>query len=160
VESGYSPKTAAGLRARGAAVAQAQCGLYSMQGETCIFIYLREIKGAAPVARFAPTTAPPVPAGASRWKADGTMKHIPFVGFPLAEQDALLAALRQVGLAPQRVCASRLEWGDTVAPLENTAFTTVTTPEWSRTYPVDAGLGWIEALQRDLASGRVPELRG
>lgn len=75
------------------------------------------------------------------------MRHIPFVAFPPAEQEALLATLRQAGVAPQRICVSRVEWVG-----ESAALTTVTAPGWSRTY----GRDWLQALASDLRAGAHP----
>jgi hypothetical protein len=82
------------------------------------------------------------------------MKHIPFVAFPPAEQKALLAVLRQGGLAPQRVCASRFEWSDEIWPDGAVAFTTITGPGLVRSYPDRADVCWLSELERDLAQPR------
>jgi hypothetical protein len=79
------------------------------------------------------------------------MKHIPFVEFPLAEQDALLSALRLLGVRPQRVCVSRVELGGSAGSPNLGGFTTVSAPGLCRSYPADADLGWIHAMTLDLA---------
>lgn len=79
------------------------------------------------------------------------IKHIPFVAFPRSEQNAVLAALRRAGVAPQGVCVSRMEWDYTVDSLAGRAFTTVTAPGLCRTYPQGADLEWIMALASDLS---------
>jgi hypothetical protein len=80
------------------------------------------------------------------------MKHIPFVAFPRAEQEALLAALWAAGVAARGFCASRVEWADTPASAPDGGFALVTAQGLCRAYPAGAGLGWISALQRDLAA--------
>ena len=78
------------------------------------------------------------------------MQHIPFLEFPRAEQRELLAAVRQSGLSTRGVCASRVQWDDAAG------FASVTVGGVCRSYPADAGAGWIEALRRDLS----PAVRG
>jgi hypothetical protein len=79
------------------------------------------------------------------------MRHIPFAAFPIPEQNALLAVLRQFGLAARGVCASRVEWQDTELPHEVRAFTAVTTPGLTRAYPEAEDRCWLSALEQDLA---------
>lgn len=82
------------------------------------------------------------------------MKYIPFVAFPVVEQEALLAALQQQGVQARGVCVSRVEWcGSTTSPQAG-GFTTVSAPGLCRSYPAAAGFGWIRALQLDLAAAR------
>lgn len=76
------------------------------------------------------------------------MRTIPFADFPRAEQEALLALLRQLRVAPQVVCASRVEWHARGCP--GAGFTAVTAPGLCGTYPAAAGLGWLHALGQDL----------
>lgn len=82
------------------------------------------------------------------------MKHIPFVAFPQAEQEALLLALRQLGVQERGVCVTRVEWGGTEASPQVGGFTTVSAPGLCRSYPADGGLEWIRALELDLATER------
>ena len=75
------------------------------------------------------------------------MKHIPFVAFPAAEQNGLLAVLRQVGLAPNKVCVSRMEAAETDEPA---VFTTVTAPGLSWIHRERSDECWLSALEREL----------
>jgi hypothetical protein len=81
------------------------------------------------------------------------MKQIPFVGFARAEQDALVAMLRQLGVRLGDVCASRFEWDGAALPAATQAITTVTAPGFCATYEADGGLDWIVSLRGDLSRG-------
>ncbi|MGV3571392.1 MAG: hypothetical protein ACO1PB_12395 [Ramlibacter sp.] len=78
------------------------------------------------------------------------MKHTPFVAFPLAEQEALLAVLLQAGVATRGFCASRIEWPAAEEGAPGGSFALVTAAGLCRSYPADAEGGWIADLQRDL----------
>ncbi|QJW85385.1 hypothetical protein HK414_24485 [Ramlibacter terrae] len=78
------------------------------------------------------------------------MKQTPFVAFPLAEQEALLAVLLQAGVATRGFCASRIEWPDAEEGTPGASFALVTAAGMCRSYPADAACGWIAELQRDL----------
>ena len=78
------------------------------------------------------------------------MKHIPFSAFPLTEQAALLAVLREAGVEPQGFCVSRVEWADPSVHEQGCGFALVTAPGLCRSYLADAGADWIQALQSDL----------
>jgi hypothetical protein len=82
------------------------------------------------------------------------MKHIPFVAFPPAEQNGLLAVLRQVGMAPSRVCASRIEAAESPSGSGATVFTTVTAPGLSWTHEDRNDECWLSALERELSLRR------
>ena len=82
------------------------------------------------------------------------MKYVPFVAFPAAEQEALLAALQQLGVQARGVCVSRVEWGGSATSPQAGGFTTVSAPGLCRSYPADVDLGWIRALELDLAAVR------
>ena len=82
------------------------------------------------------------------------MKYIPFVAFPAAEQNGLLAVLRQVGMATSRVCASRLEGVENPSASGSSAFTTVTAPGLSWTHEERNDECWLSALARDLTLRR------
>ncbi|RYF14882.1 MAG: hypothetical protein EOO30_16720 [Comamonadaceae bacterium] len=77
------------------------------------------------------------------------MKQIPFLAFPSSEQEALLRALQRAGVPRRGVCVSRFELAVQAARKER-AFTTISAPGWSRTYPEAAG-DWIHSLERELA---------
>jgi hypothetical protein len=77
------------------------------------------------------------------------MKQIPFLAFPAREQDALYRALRNAGVAPRKVCVSRLEL---VEPEVTGSYATVTTPRWCRTYDCAIEANWIAVLEHELAS--------
>jgi hypothetical protein len=77
------------------------------------------------------------------------MKQIPFLAFPVREQDALYRALRNAGVAPRKVCVSRVEL---VEPEVPGAFATVTTPSWCRTYECSREPDWIAVLEHELAA--------
>lgn len=77
------------------------------------------------------------------------MKQIPFLAFPVREQDALYQAFSNAGMAARKVCVSRLEMVD---PEVTGAFATVTTPHWCRTYACDAHPDWIAVLEHELAA--------
>jgi hypothetical protein len=77
------------------------------------------------------------------------MKQIPFLAFPVREQDALYVALRNAGVAPRKVCVSRVELAD---PEVAGAFATVTTPLWCRTYECSTDRNWIAVLEHELAA--------
>ncbi len=78
------------------------------------------------------------------------MKYVPFVAFTRAEQTGLLALLRQVGLAPSTVCASRLEGVENPSASGFSAFTTVTAPGLSWMHEERNDECWLSALERDL----------
>lgn len=75
------------------------------------------------------------------------MEFIPFLAFAECEQDAIVRALRQAGIAPARVCVSRLRLQE---PRGWCALTTVSTPRWSRTYGSCSGADWLAAFEREL----------
>jgi hypothetical protein len=77
------------------------------------------------------------------------MDFIPFLAFPVGEQDAIVRALMQAGIATARVCVSRLEVSETEAR-EWSALTTVSTPRWSRTYGSTPEADWLVAFRREL----------
>lgn len=77
------------------------------------------------------------------------MKQIPFLAFPVREQDAVYRALRNAGLAPRKVCVSRVELAD---PEVAGSFATVTTPLWCRTYDCGRESNWIGVLESELAA--------
>lgn len=77
------------------------------------------------------------------------MKQTPFLAFPSSEQEALLRALQRAGVPRRGVCVSRFELA-VQAAREGRAFTTISAPGWSRTYPAAAG-DWIRSLERELA---------
>ena len=77
------------------------------------------------------------------------MKQIPFLAFPVREQDALYRAFSNAGLAARKVCVSRLEM---VGPEVAGAFATVTTPHWCRTYECAEQPDWIAVLAHELAT--------
>jgi hypothetical protein len=78
------------------------------------------------------------------------MKQIPFLAFPCSEQEALLRALRRAGIAPRGVCVSRFGFEMAPSARREAAFTTISTPAWSRTY-ADAAGDWIRALEHEFA---------
>ena len=80
------------------------------------------------------------------------MKQIPFVAFAPAEKEALLAVLRQAGLRPREVCASRLVWDGTVSLQGARCVATVTAPGFCGTYAADGSSGWIAALRGELSA--------
>lgn len=84
------------------------------------------------------------------------MKHIPFVAFPQAEQEAVLAALREAGMQPQGFCVSRVEWVGAADAGEGPGFALVTAPGLCRSYPADAGAGWVGAMRQDLCARFTP----
>ncbi|HEY8356838.1 MAG TPA: hypothetical protein VIL30_05185 [Ramlibacter sp.] len=84
------------------------------------------------------------------------MKHTPFVAFPQAEQEALLAAVVQAGMATRGFCASRIEWAEAGDGVRGGSFALVTAAGLCRSYPADADSGWIAALQRDLTPASLP----
>jgi hypothetical protein len=73
------------------------------------------------------------------------MTQIPFLTLPRAEQEALLGALRQAGVAPRSVCVSR---HDLSAGTPGEAWVTVSGAGWCRTYWCSPG--WTADLTRDL----------
>jgi hypothetical protein len=79
------------------------------------------------------------------------MKQIPFLAFPGSEQDAVLRTLRKAGIAPRGVCVSRFELA-LQAARQACAFTTISAPGWSRTYPSGGHADWIAALESELTS--------
>lgn len=83
-----------------------------------------------------------------------TMKQIPFLAFPTGEQDALIRALRNAGVPARAVCVSRHGVPDLPA-LQECAFTTVTTPNWCRTFDCRDDPDWIAALEHELAFGAI-----
>lgn len=84
-----------------------------------------------------------------RRRSKVTMKQIPFLAFPLREQDALYRAFSNAGVAARKVCVSRLEMID---PELAGAFATVTTPHWCRTYECGVQPDWIAVLEHELAA--------
>ena len=76
-----------------------------------------------------------------------TMKPIPFSALPATQRDALLAALRSHGIAPQQVCVSRIEATEEGA----TGVMMVSAPGWCRTY---GGAHWIAQLEEELRASR------
>jgi hypothetical protein len=78
------------------------------------------------------------------------MQFIPFLAFPLGEQDAIVRALMQAGISPARVCVSRLEVAPAPETREWSALTTVSTPRWCRTYGSSAEADWLAAFEREL----------
>ena len=76
------------------------------------------------------------------------MEFIPFLAFSHREQDAIVRALRRAGIAPGRVCVSRLEVQDAPAARDWEALTTVSTPRWARTYGSAPGADWLAASDR------------
>lgn len=83
------------------------------------------------------------------------MKLIPFVAFPSAEQDALIAVLRRAGVGRRGLCASRMVWDDGAAA-DVAGYVTVSGPDLCRTYAAGAELAWLGALERDLAAAGRP----
>jgi hypothetical protein len=83
------------------------------------------------------------------------MKQIPFLAFPLGEQDAVFQALRNAGVPVRTVCVSRHEVPDLPA-LQDCSFTTVTTPNWCRTYDCRTESNWIAALEHEIVFGAIP----
>ena len=77
------------------------------------------------------------------------MKHIPFVEFAPEERDAVLAALRAGGIAPRRVCVSRLDGADPAGE-PGGCLNIVSAPGWLRAYA--CGSDWPARLARDLAA--------
>jgi hypothetical protein len=73
------------------------------------------------------------------------LQLVPFAEFPVAERDALLALVFRLGIAPHRVCVSRLESLDEALP----SVALVSVPGWTCSYQ---GLDWIARLERDLGS--------
>lgn len=84
------------------------------------------------------------------------MKQTPFAAFPLAEQQALLAALLRAGVASRGFCASRIEWPEGDVGLPGASFALVTAAGLCRSYRVDTACGWIADLQRDLTAASSP----
>lgn len=82
------------------------------------------------------------------------MKQISFLAFPAGEQDAVFRALRNAGIAPRTVCVSRHD-GPEVPAAHECAFTTVTTPNWCRTYDCRTDADWVAALEHELAFGAI-----
>lgn len=78
------------------------------------------------------------------------MKHVPFVSFPLHEQQAVLRALQGAGIAPEGVCVSRLEFAQQPQPCGIAALTTVSTRHWCRTYCTTPEADWLVAFGREL----------
>jgi hypothetical protein len=77
------------------------------------------------------------------------MKQVPFLAFTVREQDAVYRALRNAGVAPRKVCVSRIEL---VEPQVTGAFATITTPHWCRTYDCGTEANWIAVLESELAA--------
>jgi hypothetical protein len=75
------------------------------------------------------------------------MKQIPYLSLPRVEQDALLGALRQAGVAPRSVCVSRHEL-PAGTPGGAMAWFTVSGAGWCLSYR--SGPGWVFELARDL----------
>lgn len=76
-----------------------------------------------------------------------TMKPIPFSALPATDRDALLAALRSHGLAPQQVCVSQIQ----AAEEGGAGVMMVSAPGWCRTY---GGTQWISQLAEELRTLR------
>lgn len=83
------------------------------------------------------------------------MKQIPFAGFARAEQEALFAMLRQLGVRLGDVCVSRLEWEGAALPAATQAITTVTARGFCATYEAGSGLDWIASLRGDLGAAGI-----
>lgn len=83
------------------------------------------------------------------------MRQIPFLAFPATEQAAVLGALERAGIAPRGVCVSRFELALQAAARQVSAFTTISTPAWCRTYAHGGHHGdWLGALERELSAFR------
>jgi hypothetical protein len=77
------------------------------------------------------------------------MKTIPFLAFPHGEQATVIRLLVAAGIAPGRVCVSRIEL-EGARPHQGLAFTTVSTPGWCRTYGSTPEADWLSAFAREL----------
>src|SRR4051812_1340972 len=81
------------------------------------------------------------------------MKLIPFTDFPLQERDDLHAVLGRLRIPLHHVCVSRLQPLPGVDDAALPAVVLVSAPGWSGTYE---GRGWLQAVERDLASLAIP----
>ena len=77
------------------------------------------------------------------------MKTVPFLAFSQGEQAALVRMLLAAGIAPARVCVSRLE-PEGSRSQQDLAFTTVSTPRWCRTFGSAPEADWLSALALEL----------
>ena len=62
------------------------------------------------------------------------MKTVPFLAFSACDQAAVLRLLRKAGVAPAAACVSRLEFSDSVQPLEADPLTLVSTANGCRSF--------------------------
>ncbi len=82
------------------------------------------------------------------------MQKIPFPALSSGERAAVLRVLRRAGVAPRGVCVSRFELALQAAARQASAFTTISTPGWCRTYACGGQADWVGALERELAAAR------
>jgi hypothetical protein len=77
------------------------------------------------------------------------MKLIPFTDFPHDERDALLGALRRLGMPLADVCVSRVEPPTGQESLGLPTMVLVSAPGWWRAYE---GEDWLLRLEQDLST--------
>jgi hypothetical protein len=78
------------------------------------------------------------------------MKTVPFLAFPRGERIAVVRMLLAAGIAPARVCVSRLELDGKSPSPQGFALTTVSTPDWCRTYRSTPEADWLTTFAREL----------
>jgi len=77
------------------------------------------------------------------------MQLIPFADFPLDERDAVLAALRRLGIAAGDVCVSRVQPPAGREGLGLPTIVLVSAPGWWRSYE---GGDWMLRFEQDLSA--------